>query len=285
MNYTCLYGLIHLLLSAEKNKWSLRKFVVLRLPVGHTHVLLDAAWGLLAQLIYGKHSRRGDARRDVLDWESLHKCCQLVYGERLEVFEEIRGCYNFDEFVSLYRSNSVDAGISTHYGIELSVEDGVVKARSKPDIDPATRWSSPTQLFPPVLNPNLVARAPKDVPKTCALQEWNNVEDVKKDLTKFYTQQLSHRVVHIPDDVATGTIACVFAFTVCLCRPNTQQHTTRHVRLPREHRRSHACCPSVDRLVEKSSPNVSSSALYIRLCALFPFSSHLYVTCVQYPVV
>ena len=224
MNYTCLYGLIHLLLSAEKERWPLRKFVILRLPVGHTHVLLDAAWGLLAQLVYGKHSRRGDARRDVLDWDSLHKCCELVYGERLELFEQIRGCYNFDEFVSMYRSNSVDAGISTHYSIELSVEDGVVKARSKHDIDPATPWSSATQLFPPVLNPKMTHRTPQDVPKTCALQDWNNVEDVQKDLTKFYEQQLSHRVVHIPDEVATGAfvdtlsmIACAFVYTVCLC--------------------------------------------------------------------
>ena len=57
-----------------------------------------------------------------------------MYGDRLEVFQQIRGCYDFDEFVSLYRSNSVDAGISTHYAIEFSVKDGVVMARSKEDI-------------------------------------------------------------------------------------------------------------------------------------------------------
>ena len=44
VNYTCLYGLVHFLLCAEEEGWPLKKIVVLRMPVGHTHVLLDAAW-------------------------------------------------------------------------------------------------------------------------------------------------------------------------------------------------------------------------------------------------
>ena len=107
--YTALYSLVHFLLCAEKAGWPLRKFVVLRLPVGHTHVLLDAAFGLLSQYIYGKFSR-GDARRDVLDWQQLHQCCKNAFGDRLEVFEHIQGVFDFDAFVKHYRPKSDDRG-------------------------------------------------------------------------------------------------------------------------------------------------------------------------------
>ena len=110
VNYTCVYMFIHFLLCAEKSGWPLKKFVILRLPVGHTHVLLDAAWGLLAQFIYGILSR-GDARLDILDWNQLEKACHTVYQKRLKVFEHIQGCFDFDEFVSSYRAPSVDTGI------------------------------------------------------------------------------------------------------------------------------------------------------------------------------
>ena len=57
VNYTCIYTLMHFLLCAEREGWPLRKFVVLRLQVGHTHILLDAAWALLSKLLYGVKSR------------------------------------------------------------------------------------------------------------------------------------------------------------------------------------------------------------------------------------
>lgn len=228
VNYTCLYALIHFLLCAEKEGWPLKQFVILRMPVGHTHVLLDAAWGMLSRMIYGTQSR-GDARRDVLDWLQLQQCCSTAYGDRYEGFEHIRGCYNFDEFVASYRSPSVDAGISTHYAIELSVSDGVIMARSKDDICPETPWSTARQLFPPVLAPGTSVISPSAVPTTCELQPWKNgdkvhshtltrrtsnthtshthTSQVRKDLRKFYEKRMSHRVTHIPDDVAQGMFA------------------------------------------------------------------------------
>ena len=113
VNYTVVYALIHFLLCAEAQGWPLRTFVILRLPVGHTHVLLDSAWSLLSRLIYGIRSR-GDARRDVLDWNQLQKCCELVYGDRLLAFEHIQGCFDFKTFVKPYRPATTDTGTSQH---------------------------------------------------------------------------------------------------------------------------------------------------------------------------
>ena len=120
VNYTCLYALVHFLLCAEKEGWPLKKFVVLRLPVGHTHVLLDAAFGLLSQYIYGSHSR-GDPRRDVLDWDQLNQCLQKVYKDRFEGMDHVEGVYDFDEFVGDYRPASADAGV---LGLGLGLEVG-----------------------------------------------------------------------------------------------------------------------------------------------------------------
>ena len=109
VNYTCLYGLIHLLLMAAIKGWPLKKFILLRLPVGHTHVLLDAAWGLLAIFVYGIHSR-GDARRDILNWEQLEDVCKTVFGSRLRTFEHLQGCFDFDAFMEPYKKSAHDAG-------------------------------------------------------------------------------------------------------------------------------------------------------------------------------
>lgn len=109
VNYTCLYTLMHFLLCAEDKGWPLRTFIILRLPVGHTHVLLDAAWGLLSLFVYGKHSR-GDARRDILNWKQLEDACTMAFGSRLEIFDHLEGCFDFDSFVQKYRPASTDAG-------------------------------------------------------------------------------------------------------------------------------------------------------------------------------
>ena len=78
------------------------------------------------------------------------------------------------------------AGLKTHYAVELEVRDGVVFARSKPDIDPATKWSRAKQIFPPVLRPQTRAHSPEVIPDTCVLQEWSNVGKVKTSLRQFY---------------------------------------------------------------------------------------------------
>ena len=125
--------------------------------------------------------------------------------------------YNFDDFVASYRSPAADAGISTHYAIELEVKEGVVMARSKKDICPETPWSSTSQLFPPVVTPRTRCHAPTDAPTICELQPWKNVDKIRADLTKFYGKKLSYRVTHIPDDVAEGMFACMLdCLLVCL---------------------------------------------------------------------
>lgn len=107
VNYTCVYGLIHFLLCAEKTGWPLRKFVVLRLQVGHTHILLDAAWAIISVLLYGCHGR-GDARRDMLDFKALEDLCRLGFRRRLKHYEQLRGCFDFDAFLKPYRPSSAD---------------------------------------------------------------------------------------------------------------------------------------------------------------------------------
>ena len=54
VNYTVLFGLAHLLVSAETKGWPLKSFVLMRLQVGHTHNHLDTTFALL--------SKQGDIR-------------------------------------------------------------------------------------------------------------------------------------------------------------------------------------------------------------------------------
>ena len=84
--------------------------------------------------------------------------------------------------------------------MELEVEDGVVFARSKPDCDPTTRWSPQRQLFPPTLYPDATPHEPTTSPDLCPLQDWKLVDQVKKDLVKFYSNKLRCVVTKIPDD-------------------------------------------------------------------------------------
>ena len=107
VNYTCVYSLIHILLCAEAEGWPLRKVTILRLQVGHTHILLDAVWSLLSQLLYGTHSR-GDARRDMLCFDALEQLCRTALKARLKHYEYLRGCWDFDSFVRGYRPEAAD---------------------------------------------------------------------------------------------------------------------------------------------------------------------------------
>ena len=218
VNYTCVYTLIHFLVCAESAGWPLREFVILRLPVGHTHVLLDAAWGILSLFIYGRHSR-GDARRDVLDWQQLYNACDTAFGPRLEIFEHLQGCFDFDTFVRSYRPPAADAGLSKHYAVHLRVEDGVVYARSRPDIDPVTPWSQPVQLFPPKLAPRTQPHAHTVSPGAAPLQEWKLQDKVQRDLRKFYSGKMRYKTCDIPDDVKEGM--CIPSACVQACAPSS----------------------------------------------------------------
>ena len=68
--YTLVYSLIHFLLCAKENNWPLQRIHLLRMKVGHTHNLLDATFGLLSRVIYGKHAR-GDSRLDILSFSAF----------------------------------------------------------------------------------------------------------------------------------------------------------------------------------------------------------------------
>ena len=76
--YTLVYSLIHFLLCAKANNWKLQRIHLLRMKVGHTHNLLDATFGLLSRVIYGKHAR-GDSRMDMLSFSSFKEVCYLVF--------------------------------------------------------------------------------------------------------------------------------------------------------------------------------------------------------------
>jgi len=76
--YTLVYSLIHFLLCAKASNWKLQRIHLLRMKVGHTHNLLDATFGLLSRVIYGKHAR-GDSRMDMLSFSSFKEVCYLVF--------------------------------------------------------------------------------------------------------------------------------------------------------------------------------------------------------------
>lgn len=68
--YTLYYFLVHLLLSARAEGWTLRRVHLLRMKVGHTHNDLDATFAVLSKYVYGKHSR-GDSRKNILSLGSF----------------------------------------------------------------------------------------------------------------------------------------------------------------------------------------------------------------------
>lgn len=220
------------LLSAEKHGWPLKKFVILRLQVGHTHILLDAAWGLLSRYVYGILSR-GDPRRDILNWDQLEEVCRMCFKDRLMCFEHIKGCYDFDEHVKGLGQPYSDvkgwwvrgvgrgqtdnsrgastrllcdwvSGLRKHFSIELTVEDGKIFARSKPDMNASTPWSAPAQMFPPPMKPNAQPPPPSAVPPTAELKEWPLADLVQRDLVKFYSQSMRYTTTEIPEHVRDG---------------------------------------------------------------------------------
>ena len=86
--------------------------------------------------------------------------------------------------------------------------------RSRPDIDPTTPWSEPKQLFPPMSMPSIQPHAPDEKPEPAVLQEWKGLDQVQRDLRKFYANKLKYTVTHIPDHVQKGTVLLVYVGVV-----------------------------------------------------------------------
>ena len=72
INYTLLYSMVHLLLSAKTKGWALKRIHLLRMKVGHTHCDIDATFALLSKDVYGKHSR-GDSRKNIFSLSGFKK--------------------------------------------------------------------------------------------------------------------------------------------------------------------------------------------------------------------
>jgi hypothetical protein len=175
----------------------------MRQRVNHTKNHVDQCWSSLSRIIYGV-GNRGQSRRDVLDWEQLKHCAELAFRSRLLCFEEIKGCYDFDEFVSEYRPTRVEKGIRKQMVLEYQVQDGVVSMRSKEFLDPRCPWSRSVQIFPDLSTPTFSPHAPDKKPDVAPLKEWSYLPLIQRDLTKLYSGNLSHNVVDIPEAVAAG---------------------------------------------------------------------------------
>lgn len=72
--YTVVYALVHLLLSARKSGWPLKRIHLLRFKVGHTHNQLDATFGVLSRYVYGKMSK-GDSIKNIFSFTGFRKVC------------------------------------------------------------------------------------------------------------------------------------------------------------------------------------------------------------------
>ena len=101
VNYTNIFFLAWLLLSAERSGWPLRRVYLLRMVVGHTHNRLDAMFALLSKALFGNHSR-GASRRDVLSFSEFKSLCEKVYHASLSHFEDIEGVTLTYTHISLY---------------------------------------------------------------------------------------------------------------------------------------------------------------------------------------
>ena len=121
VNYTCLFGFVHILLCAEIEGWPLRSITILRFLVGHTHDELDATFGQASQETYGTHSR-GDSRRDILDFQDLHNFMHGCFEGRLKAFEHLQGTWNWDDFIRPYKNNAIK-GIQKHFAMQLQVRN------------------------------------------------------------------------------------------------------------------------------------------------------------------
>ena len=88
VNYTNIFFLVWLLVSAERAGWPLRQVYLLRFVVGHTHNRLDSMFAQLSKALYGNHSR-GASRRDVLSFSEFKTLCEKVYCRVLSHFEDI----------------------------------------------------------------------------------------------------------------------------------------------------------------------------------------------------
>lgn len=196
VNYTTLFGFVHLLLCAEREGWPLRAIQIYRFLVGHTHDELDATFGEASQQTYGTHSR-GDSRRDILGFKSLHDFFHTCFGDRLKAFEHLQGSWDWDEFVRSYKSKAV-TGIQKHFAMSLQVRDGVVTYRHKDRCNALAVWSPPKVIFPPPNRPRMlrvVSPNPPTIPPPIApLVEWYDLEDVQKSLSKFYMNEMRYTV-------------------------------------------------------------------------------------------
>ena len=70
INYTFVYFLIHILLSAQRKGWPLTRIHLFRMKVGHTHCDVDATVAILSRCVYGKHAR-GDPCMDIFSFKSF----------------------------------------------------------------------------------------------------------------------------------------------------------------------------------------------------------------------
>ena len=84
---------------------------------------------------------------------------------------------------------------------ELSIEDGIVNARSKERMAAEFPWSAKTQIFPHRSTPHVKAHAPDVVPRPAPTKEWIFRDLVIKDLTQFYSDRMDFIVCDIPEDV------------------------------------------------------------------------------------
>ena len=117
-----------------------------------------------------------------------------------------------------------DAGLESHFSIELTVNKGVVHVRSKPNMHVDQPWSDPVQLFPPVTHPQNKPHDPSTAPEPAPLGEWSNLEKVKETLSKFYSNSMRRVVTHVPADVSEREFQGIFILWggvgvcgVCVC--------------------------------------------------------------------
>ena len=200
INYTFIKACCHILVCAEKMGWPLRSIFAGRKKTGHTKNDADREFAAMSMYFYGSGSR-GDGRADVLDWEQFRQALEEIFEGRLGCFEEIKGTYDWDSFVSDYRPTTAESGLMKIFAVQMTVQDGIVCARSKAHLRDECRWSKAMQIFPHPSSPHTKPHDPKKVPDISPLKEWVYRDLIVQDLTKFYTNELPRVVVAIPEAV------------------------------------------------------------------------------------
>ena len=119
--------------------------------------------------------------------------CKDVFQHQLRNVVDIRGVYDFTNFLRHCRPRSADRNVRMQYAFTFETRDGTIFVRSKQHCGAGTPWGPWAQMYPfPGTN---VVRGPEECPPMQEPKPWPELKDViAPSLIKFYERRFPHPV-------------------------------------------------------------------------------------------